>query len=103
VGNVVTERKMKVNFKQSVWNGEWEVCDNGKTCDGNGVQVIQHRKEMNGTQSEGNFALSRGHRQLRHLHVNCRLRYRHLCSSFGMWIIGVCAGLNSIYWNLQYT
>jgi len=35
----------------------WEVCENGKPTDGNGVQAIHQRERMNGTQCEGKLAL----------------------------------------------
>jgi len=40
-----------------VGNGEWEVCDNGKPTDGNGVQAIHQRERMNETQCEEKLAL----------------------------------------------
>jgi len=49
---------MKENFKKiCVGNGEWEVCDNGKPTDGNGVQAIHQRERMNETQCEEKLAL----------------------------------------------
>ena len=77
---------------------EWEVCQNGKPTDGNGVQATHQRERMNGKQCEGKLALVVGQ--------DCSgtyawtvgsIRYRHLCSFFGMWIIGVQTGLNWIY------